>query len=1200
MRPIIAKPFKFLRLFLFVLAIHGSSVGEVNQLLIDEASRVVSTADQNFPTRLSKPNEQAASLGDLVKSLQKEISENPIYSELADRDLGFAALRIQILNQLQHVSFSFETDHPAYPHERVLAGPYPVQPTLKAIEKALDFFKIAFPNSELSVDRVAKDEAREADLLKAQNDFAREVTKDSFNLYKEMSDRLTQNINAPFNKELMPVIEYLQLKIRSDEGVVQLATHNLHIRQFRQIALDALAKVRAADAPYMDSIEAIERALEFYDIYYRAIDPDRSPVLYHSGRYLYYNHFLKACAPDHILLPTLASLGATDILRTRGVPIGFVGVNTDIMWVDGYYQTPFEFYIHDINHSRRMFQFFVELAKQENKSIHELAQVSDDFVKQTLMPLLSISRNMSEDEKNHRRLIKILLFEILHEDALPALRSVIEKAVLREAGTLTPFETIVDVNNVHYVMEPGATTLRYVYRKLAHDFYDMPGERVDNIVAPDYRTEANILKAAEHLFGALGLKVDLKKFTELVSTDEGLPGDFRATVERDNLRRLGETKPLVDTGRMLKLAITELVRNPNFGYEIDFRRPPAFRQFMPDNGILKVHLSVPILGGQSIDVVVGVSPERLGVNPSIGSVRQIRGAHRIVEIKSFGRISMETLRSELLSQFAGSDYLLTVQAHDPDANAIVAMANQLGIKTLMLANVNNSRGASDASPTYFAPLPDEQSLEEMWDGLVATEDFIEHLRIDLTQNPSPLLRKTWSEFVLRHRETRHRLETALISERNVRPATLDEISKGIGKDKTPVYISGAMLKSWALLSPAEQDQVRDTAHRLVDSLDPNTTYLITSGFDAGSEREFHHAAQLRGIDVVAAIAESTDPATVGSSMTRAVIVSNTWSGKSRPVLEHLQHNNGVAVFVAGGDVIEEEIRMAQDMGVRHVLMSGPSGAANESAKRAPHRAFANADEAMALLYQSNPKMIRPEYKRPARDALYSRVSRELQKQGVREVSYRELVAQAEGRQVVVIGGYVGLGYADYAKAREAVKAMMIKNGDGVLYVGVGTYQGIGLSNDWIPEIAAELGFKDIKTAGIVSRNAVSLGVARQDFVHFVDGEVQSWKNQSADGTFVDVRLVQDTGGRHVFFEGGQISGETAAQSLSRGLRVEVVTGEGVAPDPQALARQTALRPDLPASGLTAVIERFGNSPNLTVTNCSAGVLAAGQGQTTGN
>ncbi len=81
--------------------------------------------------------------------------------------------------------------------------------------------------------------------------------------------------------------------------------------------------------PYLKTIEAIQRAVEFFDILRRTDDPTRSPFLYHSDRYDYYGHFLKAQIPDHIMLPTLASLGATDILKARGVPIGLIGVTTD-------------------------------------------------------------------------------------------------------------------------------------------------------------------------------------------------------------------------------------------------------------------------------------------------------------------------------------------------------------------------------------------------------------------------------------------------------------------------------------------------------------------------------------------------------------------------------------------------------------------------------------------------------------------------------------------------------------------------------------------------------------------------------------------------------------------------------------------------------------------------------------------------------
>jgi Fe-S cluster assembly iron-binding protein IscA len=425
-----------------------------------------------------------------------------------------------------------------------LKGPYPFRPTQLALEKTEEFFTIVSAKQNHAVTQIPKNAAREKQLMDEQKAWVKKLATDSFDAYENMRGRLkTGGPNASF-PEFQSVVEYLELKLKSDDMVAKLCRENPHMAAFRELALQRLAQVRNSSLPYRTTVDAIQRSLEFYDVAYRAVDPKRSPALYHSGRYEYYTHFLEAAVPDHIMLPTLSSLGATDILKSRGVPIGLLGVNTDIAWVDGYYQTPYEFYVHDVNHTRRMYQFLKEDAAAKGIPIEQYAKQSDEFVKTKLMPLITVNKGDDEITKNQKRLRKILLFEILHEDALPASPDIIEKAMLRPPMQLTPFETMLEGKKVAYVMEPGATTLAYVHRKLAHDFYDMPRERIDNIVAPEFRTRKNIVEAAETVFKALGLPVNKPLFEHYVTTDQGFPGDFRNTLVKDIAARPNETIPL--------------------------------------------------------------------------------------------------------------------------------------------------------------------------------------------------------------------------------------------------------------------------------------------------------------------------------------------------------------------------------------------------------------------------------------------------------------------------------------------------------------------------------------------------------------------------------------------------------------------------------------------------------------------------------
>ncbi len=160
------------------------------------------------------------------------------------------------------------------------------------------------------------------------------------------------------------------------------------------------------------------------------------------------------------------------------------------------------------------------------------------------MSIIALQATDSAYDKNIKKVIKMLLFEILHEDALPASKNSIHQALLRQPGQITPFERLEDNYKVFYVMEPGATTLAYVFRKLIHDFYDQPHDRYDYIVAPEYRTRENILIAALKLAEVLELSISKDLLIEYVNTDYGFPQDFRNQLVRDLESRPGEVEPL--------------------------------------------------------------------------------------------------------------------------------------------------------------------------------------------------------------------------------------------------------------------------------------------------------------------------------------------------------------------------------------------------------------------------------------------------------------------------------------------------------------------------------------------------------------------------------------------------------------------------------------------------------------------------------
>jgi hypothetical protein len=899
------------------------------------------TADARLQWQNS--NAPAPELGPLVEELMKKLESDPLLKQRAAEDLAFNALLIQTLNHLKHVSFDFRVRDTSYPHDMVLEGPFPRVPTLLALKRAAEFFSIIATESVRPVEAQARNVELEGRLLEEQKALVKRITNDSFATYLEMHERLVaQGPQASFEAEFRALVDYLALHLQTDELVIRTARENKVVATFRSIALARLNQARRSHFAYAETQDDIQRTLEFLDIVHRANDPSRSPKLYHSGRYGYYKHFLAGSAPDNILIPTLVSLGATDILKARGVPISLVGVNTDITWVDGYYQTPYEFFVHDINHTRRMWQFFLEDARRKGLSIVEYARRSDEFVKTKIMPLITINKGDDDATKNMKRLRKVLLFEILHEDALPAAPDVIEKAVLRPPNQITPFEMIENGKTVVYVMEPGATTLAYTFRKLAHDFYDMPGERIDYIVAPSFRTRENVVAAANDIFKALGLKADHALFERYVVTDEGFPSDFRGTLERDIEARKAETLPLVNVRDALRLSLQSLrmqVMTTLADVPIDEHTKPEIRSIVQNGRNISVNLTLTQKDGRKFDYQVQIPQEQLSIDKSVGTIDQIKGLKRVIEVESSQWLSMDRLNGDFLANLDPAHFWIVLKASDSKADEILKAAQAKGFETILLGSAERPMRSGAILPTFYAMSRTDQEMLKTWDSLILNdaENTAHHYRLDSSsiglKALAPLAK--YLNF-LRARE-QEALRTA-VQARQIPFVDFSEVPAQVLKGRTPILFSGASLSSWPLISAEQQQNVLLTIQKSLDQMDPSKVVIVTGATDHGVEKIVHAEARKRGFTILGTAVEHAKPESI-ADVTYLTAAGHSWYGKSRPVLQLIKATGGIVIFIGGGDILKGEIAMARNMDLDYFLMAGPEGAANQMAKSVPSRTF---------------------------------------------------------------------------------------------------------------------------------------------------------------------------------------------------------------------------------------------------------------------
>lgn len=495
------------------------------------------------------PNIPDSKLGIAVQATINVLNGSDIQA-IATSDVAIQALRVQTLNHLKHVSFGFNVREGSedYTHKPVIAGPYPSRPTIVALEKGVEFMDILHPISQETTPFKPFDHEKADKLRAEQADITAAIFEDPLRGYKKLKDRLEkEGPNASF-PEFSSTVQYLQEYLLGDENVRKFTENNPSMGRFRELVLARLNSVTERNSgnhlPYTQTILAIERAMEFFDVLQRANLGESAPDLYHSGRYEYYFHFLIA-QKDHVLFPTISNFGIKDLIKARGVPIGFAGVNVENQRVDGFLQTPTEFFFHDINHSRRMFQFFTETAFREEMSIEDFAQHSTEFIENVIMPAIVAMPEDSLEEREKKSAMEMVVFEILHEDALAATPEVISNAIVRPPLQRTPFEFIDNNGDVVYIMEEGATTLAYVFRKFAHTFYDTPEKRSEDLGGDVARSREGIVNAAVELMNIINPSYlppeQLIRFLEqLVVTDEGFPDAFFQEVIADmNKRRKG-------------------------------------------------------------------------------------------------------------------------------------------------------------------------------------------------------------------------------------------------------------------------------------------------------------------------------------------------------------------------------------------------------------------------------------------------------------------------------------------------------------------------------------------------------------------------------------------------------------------------------------------------------------------------------------
>jgi hypothetical protein len=272
--------------------------------------------------------------------------------------------------------------------------------------------------------------------------------------------------------------------------------------------------------PYAYCVRTIAQVMHTFDaidLYEtsKGLTQDKQKELYNSpyaflffkSKSGYYLDYLLLNAPNVFILPVLQSVGATAFLNIRASRIQLCGLIFEKIFVDENFQSPGNFFWHDINHSRRIYQNNVWCAKTKSITLDELYTM----MKIDTEKILPITKWIHKDDNKWSGVIKILLFEIVHEDAYPLLLDEIVKDIFTKVGECYPYERkIQNVDkpyqpiNIRYYEQRG-TLMNTLYNKLRHTFFEVDTP-VDIILKKELRNINDL---------ALGTLILLNKIFEL-------------------------------------------------------------------------------------------------------------------------------------------------------------------------------------------------------------------------------------------------------------------------------------------------------------------------------------------------------------------------------------------------------------------------------------------------------------------------------------------------------------------------------------------------------------------------------------------------------------------------------------------------------------------------------------------------------------
>lgn len=244
---------------------------------------------------------------------------------------------------------------------------------------------------------------------------------------------------ASRNWRLMPMPEYAATVQRVRAHIEQMdvppalvVAQKIALQKLMSVSLRSTREANIvycppydAPFPYIPTLLALQGAVEFLEMVWRSRTYDGMAPLYHSDRYTHYSIYCFFDVEDVLFLPTTAVLHFADFLRVRSHKVHFIGVALAPVFSDRFVNGPLDFWMHDLTHCRRMIAHDIAYGDRQQEAI---------CTQREMLHRVAASPLRAEFET--------ILFELVHEAALPFLRDVLLAYARRPNGTREPFERI--------------------------------------------------------------------------------------------------------------------------------------------------------------------------------------------------------------------------------------------------------------------------------------------------------------------------------------------------------------------------------------------------------------------------------------------------------------------------------------------------------------------------------------------------------------------------------------------------------------------------------------------------------------------------------------------------------------------------------------------------------------------------------------